>query len=222
MIEYAIIRTNFGNIDTKRQDSIYVGPNAKEFYYDDSNCQFPFSSFDNRIKSRYFKSQSHKIPELQDIRYHLWIDSNIEIKCQAFIEFCIDRMSAGSILIEHHPERDCIYKEAEYIKSNLDSSPYLQARYRKDWLDAETNHYRSMGMPEEFGFWACGMFMRDTFKTNYAFNKWWDYCLKFSVGSDQFSFAFLAYQQKINIRPFDYGHYWDNPFFTHHNHRIVI
>lgn len=218
----AVISANFGGIDDAKP---LIKQNINDFdcfSFNESNSPFPFSAFNNRLTSRYYKTQSHKISQLYNYRYHLWIDSNLEVINSDMVGEIMEKLGNNQILIETHPERNCLYKERDYIKQNIGGSDYLKARYSTELIDLETKYYKSLGMPKEFGFWACNIFLRDTYKTNYVFNKWFDISCKFSSATDQFSFAFLNYVHKIKIAPIDYGEYWNNKYFIHHNHQIII
>lgn len=194
-----------------------VGVEYKRYYFTEENTPFPLPNLHPRLKAKYFKLQSHRIPALQEHFIHCWVDAGFRIESPYFLQHAATQLdSYFDIAIEPHPLRNCIYEEVKFIQSNLDN-PYLASRYASQPLNEELEHYWSNGMPEKFGLWACGMFMRDTTRTSDLFDEWWDKCLQWSY-FDQIVFPFLVWKYRPSITKLQMGDYFSNKFYSHQGH----
>ena len=90
--------------------------------------------------NRKYKILPHEF--LEDYRYSIYIDANIQITgdvCKLFTQHLNDEPLA----VAEHPRRDCIYEEAEAcVKKNLAN---------KDDVNQQMSRYRSEGFPEKYG-----------------------------------------------------------------------
>ncbi len=189
-------------------DSIHIPPQQTAeyelFYYTENTLPFPLPSFNNRLKGKYIKTQTHRFLE-HDI--FIWVDGNIEIITPEFIATCLNELSDNDILIEQHKTRANAYEEIDYIHEHLrKGSPYLLKRYAKAPLHDEYRYYREQGLPFEFPLYQCSFFARnnDAF-TNNVFNDWWDHILRFS-NFDQTQFSYVAWKHSIDIKAIEIDH----------------
>ena len=60
------------------------------------------------MRAKYFKCNSHKL----DCDISVWIDGSAVIRTQDFVQWCLDQLGDGDIALIKHPDRDCIYDEA--------------------------------------------------------------------------------------------------------------
>jgi hypothetical protein len=82
----------------------------------------------------------------------IWIDASSMIISREFVAMCLDAMGDESIAQWVHPERDCIYDEAEV------SLPYT--KYQGQPVIEQTRAYRANGHPAHWGLWATGCIAR--------------------------------------------------------------
>ncbi|MEP6342607.1 MAG: glycosyltransferase domain-containing protein [Maricaulaceae bacterium] len=125
----------------------------------------------------------------------VWIDSNIDFHAGAF-----DLLKAHEAISEiatfRHPDRDCVYKEAEAIKSlRLD---------RHQAVDIALNNFEKYSMPRNFGLYETNVLYskaRDL-QVRSFFNLWWKFIF-FGSRRDQLSFTLAAKVSAINISNLD-------------------
>lgn len=216
MKKIAVITANFGGIDSQKyipEQSIIFD----QYYYTEKNSPYDFSGLDNRLKAKYFKWQMHKIPDLEK-KYDIfvWVDANILIKRPDVIERLVKGIDLFDISITSHPDRDCIYKEAEFIMNGIkNGNIYLKARYNNS-IQNEVDFFRKMGHPENAGLCWCGLFaVENSDKMNDCFDAIWnDNILRSNF--DQNSFMFNALQRKVGI---NYT-YWGN-FHKNDNYELI-
>jgi len=154
----------------------------------------PFQHKDNLVMSRFPKINPHKV--LKEYDYSLWIDANIEI-LDEFIERRINELIEKQFFLSlfPHPERDCIYKEAQIcIEDGLD---------KKKIVEKQVDFLKSEKYPKNNGLFANGIIFRnhnDQSITSLG-NDWWNLYLKFSK-RDQLSLGYLLWKNKIHCEPF--------------------
>lgn len=133
--------------------------------------------------------------------WSVWVDAKIKLNVapKVLVDMCKDK----EILAFHHPERDCLYQEANVcIDNKLDSKLIILEqidRYKKD------------GFPEHAGLPAAGIIVRKNTKQMQRLNEqWW---AEICAGShrDQLSFPYVyrdvQYVHGINC-------YEPNEYFT--------
>lgn len=210
-MKVAVMCANFGSFDVEK---IFPAQSQKcDFYYrNETNMDYPMTALDNRMKAKYYKLQAHKIFTGYDI--YIWLDGAFQIKSPAFVSHMIYELVNNDICVTKHPERNCIYTEAEFVLQGLiKQHPYFTKRYARSQLNVERNYYEHIAYPADNGLYACGLFARwGNEKMNSFFDKWWDACLKWSV-FDQLSFPVLAMQNSIKINPLVFENYIDNKFY---------
>ena len=102
-------------------------------------------------KQRYVKINAHKL--LGEYDLSVWVDGNITLKddLNDFIEQYIKGFEA-SVFVPTHPQRDCIYKEAEAV-----------VRMRKDTsenVNGQVERYKSEGYPSDNGLLQSNIMVR--------------------------------------------------------------
>jgi TOD1/MUCI70, glycosyltransferase-like domain len=98
--------------------------------------------------------------------YTVWIDGSIQVKNSAFVREFTDhvRLSGWSMFL--HPDRSCIYAEAEVSKT--------MAKYREQPIGEQIEAYRTEGYPVDNGLMATGLIARSTSADLSAINeRWW-------------------------------------------------
>jgi Protein of unknown function (DUF616) len=214
----AIITASYGGMDAPKEIPAqtipcnYICVTDREVRKDSYNpAGSRWSVLDARMKAKYFKLQAHK---LFDYDVLIWVDGNVEIKDSCFAEGMVAALgpaAAGDIALRRHPERGCIYEEAEFIVHGIRSGDqYLIARYAGLPIQEEADSYRKENHPENWGLWWCGLFARRVnTRINSFFDAWWDACLRWSA-FDQNSFPYLARRFDIKIKSMNWGSYYNN------------
>lgn len=223
-MKIAVITAVFGGIDKEKPFANQVLPEGvtyERFFINEENTPVPLPNLPNRLKAKYFKTQSHNIPMFDGCAIHVWIDGNIEATDSGFLNALCSPLFSGStwISIQAHHERATIGEEIEFI---LDSkNPYLVKRYGEQPLEDEYNHYLSTSMPSDAKLYSCNVFARlaydgdDTF-----FDDWWRLCIEWSW-FDQSAFSSLAYGMSDlhgYIHTVDLGGVTTSQYYTLHGH----
>ena len=171
------------------------------------------STLDNNRKAKQYKVFPNKY--LPDYKYSLWIDGSFKIV--GSIREYINNFINSKMLVVVHPERDCIYEEAnESIKF---------PRYSNYTINKQTENYASMGMPAHYGLPALGSIFREHNDPIIVdlMNQWWEEIIKYT-NQDQLSFTYLMW--KNNFQPSVSKVYcWINKYWiiegqSHHKHEI--
>lgn len=141
-----------------------------------------------RRASRKYKILAHKwFPEFE---YSLWIDGSIKLK--ASVEILIDKFLKGyDIAVLKHPQRNCIYKEAETCITLKKGNPEI--------IKKQMAKYEKEGYPKNNGLYVCGLILRKHNKKVEDFNNsWWSELCKFT-NRDQLSFPYALWKTDLKI-----------------------
>ena len=157
--------------------------------------------------ARMYKILAHKY--LSDYDYSLWIDTNIEIIGD--IRDYINKYSVeNKLLAFKHPQRDCIYQEAdECIRLSKDSM---------DNIMPQINRYRDEGYPEHNGLISSGILFRNHNDPEVIkiMEDWFDEIVNGSF-RDQLSFNYACW--KNNFKYDESSLYiFKNEYFQIHEH----
>lgn len=223
-MKIAVITAVFGGIDKEKPFPEQVLPEGityERFFINEDNTPVPLPNLPNRLKAKYFKTQSHNIPMFDGCGIHVWIDGNIEVTHSGFLNaLCStlfsDRIDNRSrVAIQSHHERATIGEEIEFI---LDSkNPYLVKRYGEQPLEDEHNHYLSKGMTSDATLYSCNVFARRDRYTDDFFDQWWRLCLEWSW-FDQSAFSYLVSRTWKAVHTVDLGGVTTSPYYTLHGH----
>jgi len=160
-----------------------------------------------RMKAKYFKIMPWECKELSRYDIMIFIDASIEIKSSLFIQHCIDHFKSD-ILLYKHPERNCIYDEANA------SLPLI--KYQNEDIHGQIAAYRKFH-PEHAGLYACGVMMRRMTKSLQSLMMaWWFENVKYTY-QDQISFPVICRLMKIQPSVFPESQ-TKNPLFRIHWH----
>lgn len=125
-----------------------------------------------------------------DAEVSIWVDASMEVTEPSYVDRCLEVLGVDQWSIMSHPERRCVFKEADY-------SAHLTWRYDGPALHRQAAHYRSFH-PEDWGLFATGNFIRrHTWQTIDLSHAWWHECIVWSH-QDQVSLPVLMrlYEQK--------------------------
>lgn len=182
-------------------------------YTDEAKPYRQFSGMHPRIESRFYKWMPHKLPELDGADYAIWVDSSANILTETFVTVIVALLGDSEIMCFRHPDgRDCIYQEAEFCSH--------WAKYVHQPMREQVEHYRSLGMPEHWGLYACGLVAYNMRKLPVHFleENWYE-MLKWSY-HDQISVPYCCWRNDFKIkylRVHQRSNHLIN-FFKPHNH----
>jgi hypothetical protein len=156
---------------------------------------------DNTRNAKTYKVLPHVYFPSYD--YVIWVDSKINLLAK-FLDLA-NEMYQHKAAVFPHPERDCLYAEAEKcINFNLDDASKIKA---------QVSAYRRSGMPYNFGLASCGvLFMHANDSQVKQFNElWWNEIEKFSR-RDQLSFPYIEWQTGFKWHRVNEPWIWDNQY----------
>lgn len=145
---------------------------------------------------------------LPDAEISLWIDANWTVACNLdrLVETYLDRADAA---FHRHPQRDCVYDEAEACVRLKKADPEAIAE--------QVRRYRSRGYPRHNGLVATGIVLRrHTAPVERFCRRWWE---ELAAGShrDQLSCSVALFETGLPFALFDWD-LWDNPNFIRRPH----
>lgn len=152
-----------------------------------------FSKKDSVRNSRWHKLHPHIL--FPEYKYSVWIDSNMQISSLDFYKLINKHIKADhKIAASLHPERDCIYDEAEECVLLSTDNPVL--------IRKQIAILRQDGFPEHVGLYETGLMMRkhNDDKIIKLCEQWWDFVCNYSR-RDQLSFNYLLWKNKIKHYP---------------------
>jgi hypothetical protein len=222
-MKIALLSSVFGGHDTPKDVPTQEGFEYKTFFFNEDNSR-PFPNLNDRLKSKYYKCQSHRVEELKEYDLHCWVDGSVQITSPLFLKDMTTRLleSGGDIVIGKHNQRECIYDELDVIINSKDE--YLTSRYANQQLPLERAFYVEQGHPPKWGLWSCGIWMRHNgIKMNEAFDLWWDITTTYSY-FDQAAFPYSMRKHGINIVQAPYiekGDVFKNDYFYRLEHNKI-
>lgn len=187
--------TNDGQIRSKTWQIVHV-----ESYYRDP-----------RRTARLFKLLPHLL--FPSYEKTLWIDGSCAIKSSVG-RFIDDFGSSNSLVLFEHPERSCVYKEAEACIMHAKDDPLIIAD--------QMNRYSECGFPKQAGMVATGIILRSNRDPLVQeLMQEWAGEIDRSSSRDQLSFPFCAWKLGVSygVLPFNL---YDNPYFEFGAHKKFV
>jgi len=160
-----------------------------------------------RRVSKWFKINSHVL--FPDADYIIWIDGRLELLVDP--DDILKYLKDGDIACFNHPDRDCIYDEAEeIIRLDLD---------HKAVVERQMKFLQNENYPSNMGLNAGGVIVRRNNLRVTEFNKLWWQVLKKHSHRDQLSLNYCAWKVGLKISTIP-GHYkFSNELIRTHQHR---
>jgi hypothetical protein len=178
-----------------------------------------------RTRAKWFKTHPHVLfprgrPPLAALdprflwrRYDatIWIDGSIRVTSKDFARDLAGCLGPDGIACFRHPQRDCIYEEAE--------KSLRWAKYRSLPIREQVEHYRREGFPAHRGLMAGGVIVRATRAPHLPEidEAWWQENLRWTW-QDQLSLPVVLWRQNRKIAWIP-GDLWKNPWFEWVPHR---
>jgi hypothetical protein len=156
--------------------------------------QAPKSLLDPHRRSKGFKHRPHLLfPEHEQ---SLYVDNTVKLVKAPNEFFKLLDQGDAPLWMFVHPDRRCIYDEAEAVKEAHLDDPAL--------VDMQMAHYRNSGYPKNNGLNATTVMLRRHHDRNLitAMNDWHDQVLRFSK-RDQLSFNVIRHFHQLAIKEFD-------------------
>lgn len=156
-----------------------------------------FDKLSNVKNARWHKVNAHKLfPEYD---YSLWLDSNIIINDAGLFNLANDLIKQKILVaVPNHPERVCIYDEAEIIKEYRIDTPRI--------VDKEMQILRHDKYPKNNGLSETGILLRRHNDMKSTLDLWWSMIEKYSK-RDQLSFNYALWKTNIERTPIYSGPY---------------
>ena len=142
-------------------------------------------------QQRYIKTHPHEF--FKNYETSIWIDANIELLDNP--KDIIDSISSN-IAIPMHPNRKCIYKEAEACKKAKKDKPEI--------IDKQIEKYKKEKFPENFGLVQSNIVIRHHNSDDCIFlmNSWWEQIANESH-RDQLSFNYVIWKTGLSFEYLD-------------------
>ena len=178
----------------------------KDAYRNDILCFTDYNQFKtNRMNAKIYKVLPHLF---LDVEYSIWVDANIFLKVSP--EKLIQQLGHKDIAVIRHPNRTCIYDEAnEVIKKNLDDCQIVKE---------QINRYKINGFKKNQGMAMCGVIIRKHTESMAKLNEqWWSEICRGS-SRDQISFNYV-FKKEINF--IDWPGSYNNHLFYRTDHRTI-
>ncbi|MFD2826875.1 glycosyltransferase domain-containing protein [Leeuwenhoekiella polynyae] len=176
--------------------------------------QIPSTIKDNRRLSRYAKLLPHKVLAEYDIS--VYIDANIIIKTDKLEKRIQELVEEGTkIAIAKHPDRNCIYDEAEMCKG--------KALEGKNKIDEQMIFLKNERFPKQMGLYENNIIYRQHNEQSIVNldESWWSIYNEYSQ-RDQLSLVYLLWKLEIYCEQlFENGfNVRDSKDFIYKFHRI--
>lgn len=163
-----------------------------------------------RKSSRLYKIDPNKHPILRDYEYQLYFDGTIEMTGDP--DNLIDLMGTNDLALYKHPNRGCIYVEAQHVINRERDDPSV--------VNEVVLKYKEDGYPADNGLATCTIILRrNTPKIDELNKYWWD---SFESGSrrDQLSFNYCCWKLGIKYTTFPGTFNRMEPHFKKYPHNI--
>lgn len=166
---------------------------------------FDFDAPAGAFAQRRIKILPHLFLSEYDIS--VWVDGTFQIVGDVYsmIDNIISRNSQKVCFMRKHPERDCIYQEAEAVKKFNKADPTI--------IDQQISAYRKDKFPEHFGLSETGIIIRkhNDPDCKELMNMWFDELLKYTY-RDQMCFYYCIW--KLNFVKFEWLDLMQDKFFN--------
>lgn len=140
-----------------------------------------------RRTARYYKALAHQ--HFPDADVTIWLDGNVRLLIPA-ARAVKSWLKSSNLATFDHPDRDCLYQEAEFCARSRKGSPMR--------LETQTASYRKDGIPEGWGLAETKCVIRRNAPQIAELNElWWQQIKEHSV-RDQISLPYCCW--KLGLR----------------------
>lgn len=195
-----------------------LNPEIDYYYFSDRKLEglspwkwlpLDYSNGDATRITRYYKM--HPFLYFWKYEHVMWIDANIMIRKDIVMGLVEQHRAAGHpISFMRHPERNCMYAEADVCLKT--------ARDDRDVIEQQMKRYREAGVPAELGLPETGIYIVNIHdrRARGIFANWWH---ELDCGSkrDQLSIMYAMYCQGNTTYTPLFKNYDDSPRFSSKN-----
>jgi hypothetical protein len=163
----------------------------------------PKTLLDPHRRAKGFKHRPHLF--FPNHEYSLYIDNTVELTVSPSSFFKQTRIRDSSFMMFEHPDRNCVYDEAEVVKNlGIDDS---------ELIDKQMDFYRGSNFQRQSGLHATTVMLRrhNDPIVKAAMSEWHDQVLRYSK-RDQLSFDVVRHFFDLKVDPFA-GSLVQNEFF---------
>lgn len=159
-----------------------------------------------RLAAKYAKLFPHVYAPDADVT--IWIDGGAMLVSSDFVAACLDALADGHRAQWVHPERDCIYPEAD-VTIRMEKYGAQPVREQVTW-------YRLTGHPEHWGLWATGCIVRRGIDP--VDDLWLNEMMRWTV-QDQLSLPYVLRRSGSALPKPMPGNLWHNPWVSWMGHK---
>ncbi len=165
------------------------------------------SKINNMMSAKFYKAQTHIIPELVDYDYFVWIDSSVYLR-DGFVDEVLKLINQGHKLISFaHSVRD-------NIKDEYNLSVQMEKYNSQDLLN-QLNTYIDSGFPDNQGLYENTIMIKaNNSEINKIFDDWWIHNLKYSF-QDQISWPYVLWTHETKPDYIIQLNVFDNETFSY-------
>jgi len=147
---------------------------------------------------------------LKEYDLSIWVDGSISINCDLNI-FLDENYHGEDIVLLTHPDRSCVYEEAETCIALDKDDPEI--------INKQMEGYKSEGYPEGNGLVSTRLMIRNhrSKKVKEFMNSWWNE-VNLKSKRDQLSFNFVLWKHQLSIRYCDLKKTFSSDFELYSSH----
>jgi len=178
---------------------------------------YPRHDFSPRLRSKYFKLQIHRLPELESYRWLGWADTSLLFHDAAFmpaiVEWLAAQKSSQRIALLPHPERQTVREEYEFVRAQIAAGHQgLRLRYVNEKMDEQMRYFFDRGWNLDAPLWASGFWIiENSSQIAWCWDAWWHQNLRYGMMC-QLSLPVMLAQFGLEPRPVHLNIY-HNEFF---------
>lgn len=207
-MKIALVTANIGGID---EDIVIPEQDIPvDFYrFTEKNLPVPLPNLNNRLKSKYVKTQLHRI--LPEYDAYVWIDGRIEVSSSMFISIMIDLLGNYNQVNVRHPEEISVYQELDRIVAWInEGKKYICDRYQGQRIEEEALFLEKERFPRNGTLFMGGVFARlNSPIVNSFHDEWWLKCIEFS-SFDQAMLSYMIWKHPIKVNEVNYKDIFGN------------
>jgi hypothetical protein len=161
-----------------------------------------------RMTAKTYKILIHKY--LPEYDWLVWIDGSVVLT--GSVSEVINNLDADIGLFKH-PFRDCVYEEYEASLKNTHHAKGEPASVRL----RQKERYRTEGLPEKGGLYACTVMIRKNTKKVARFNEFWWSEISVASSSDQMPFVYSLWKNPLKVAELE-GNFHESKWHKYIDH----
>lgn len=123
-----------------------------------------------------------------DADVFVWVDGQIKTQ-PGLRDFAVNNLGDAHLSAFAHPERNCLFDEAEVCKQRGLASA--------DDVAKQVTHYRDLGMPNSFGLWECAVLVWS--QAGLSVGEAWLKEVRRHMLRDQVSLPFVLWRDSVPV-----------------------